>query len=382
MKNIIIIGAGLIGGSIAKAQLKANPDAIINAIDSNSQSLEVLQQDGIITSGFAEICANSLRDADIIIIATPPQQWAEIASKIKDLYVNNMINPQLIMDVGSVKQYALECFGELPNFIATHPIAGSEFSGAAFSTAELFQNKRVILTTSNDENNQQLIDFATAFWQNIGANCTIMEATQHDLIYAYVSHLPQLIAFAMAEAFLPHLRAQNLPAQTHNFYRLCGSSPTLWHGIFQHNSQLPDAIETLLRLLEHMIGELQTGSLESSTEGSAPNMEMGLLLTPRIIASIIISSANLSEKKYGMSMARYAGSGFASLTHPAMTDPAEDLALISEHSGDVIFCLKLFEHNLRHLMNNIKQQNWQFLETQLNSANAAYQQFIMEDEDE
>ena len=366
MNNICIIGAGLIGGSVAKAHRKAHSDAIINAVDIDADSLALLEEDGIINAGFSQICPESLQNVNTIIIATPLQYWAEIAVQLK-----KYVSSQLIMDVGSVKQYALECFGDLPNFVASHPIAGSEFSGAAFATAELFNNKRVILTTENMQ--------AEAFWQNFGAHCTIMEAKQHDLIYAYVSHLPQLTAFAMAGVFLPHLQAEKLPAESHNFYRLCGSSSTLWQSIFQHNPYLIDAAEVFLRLIGHMIAELQLGSLDAA---SHVNMPMGLRLTPRIIASCLISCANLSEKKHDLSMARYAGSGFASLTHPAMTDPAEDLPLISEHSGDVIFCLKTFEANFRELIIAIKQQKWHELQDELAAASATYQQFIMDYEHE
>ncbi len=363
LKNIFIIGVGLIGGSVAKAQRMAQPDAVITAVDVNEDSLELLLECGAINAGFSTIfdviSSGALQDADVIIIATPLQTWVEIAYQLKG-------QSQLIIDVGSVKQYAHECFDGLPNFAACHPIAGAEFSGAAFATAELFQNKRVILTSNNRQ--------AEVFWQNLGAHCTTMEANQHDLIYAYVSHLPQLAAFAMAEAFLPHLQAEKLSNDAHNFYRLCGSEPTLWQGIFRHNPHMLDSLDTLLRLLGHMIAELETGSLKSD----APvNMQMGLRLTPRIIASCLISSANLSEKKHGINMARYAGTGFASLTHPAMTDPAADLALISEHSGDVIYCLKLFETNLRNLMLAITQKQWHKLQQQLACANKAYQQFIM-----
>jgi prephenate dehydrogenase len=369
MQKIVIIGTGLIGGSIARAYRAAEPNAEIVAIDIEQESLDLLIEENIINAGFLKIEPQALANANIIIIATPLQYWNKCA-EILQQYLQH--TPELIIDVGSIKQYAVDCFAGLPNFVPTHPIAGSEFSGAAFSTPQLFQNKRVIIIPKDSQNLSQTEEIAINFWQKLGAYHSFLTADIHDLIYAYVSHLPQFAAFAMAEDFLPHLDAQDLSTNEHNFYRLCGSNPALWSWIFKYNPHLTNAAETFLQLINHMIAELKTADLAN------PNIDIniGLKLSPRIIASCLISSVNLAEKKHSLSLARYGGAGLADMTHPAMTDPAQDLELISKHSSDVVACLELFEKKLRELILTLKVDNLESLNEKLQQARKSYEQFI------
>jgi prephenate dehydrogenase len=368
MQKITIIGAGLIGASIARSYRAAAPNVEIIAIDVSDESLDLLLEENIINAGFAKIEQAAITDANIIIIATPLQCWVDVAAALKQY----ALEAQLIIDVGSVKQYALSCFADLPNFVPTHPIAGSEFSGAAFSTPDLFQQKRVIIIAKNPQILTEAENLAVQFWQELGAYHNFLTADAHDLIYAYVSHLPQLAAFAMASDFLRHLSAESLDANAHNFYRLCGSSPSLWSGIFKHNPHLLNAAETLLQLVNHMIAELKTGELNDESTDIA----RGLKLTPRIVASCLISVVNLAEKKHEMSLARYAGAGFADMTHPAMTDPAQDLELISKHCADVIACLHLYEQKLRDIILALKSDDITQLNSMLHDSFEAYQRFI------
>jgi prephenate dehydrogenase len=267
-----------------------------------------------------------------------------------------------------VKQYALECFGALPHFVPAHPIAGSEFSGALFSIAELFASKRVILTPTGTTSPTALA-LAERLWQNVGAQVTYMDASMHDTTYAYVSHLPQLVAYAVARAWLP----QGMPPLSEKvgaaFYRLCGSSPALWTGVFAHNPQVKETAEIYIRLLSHMCAELRTGAL---SQANLHITSAGLELSPRIIASCLISAATLAEKKNAQSMARYAGAGFADMTHPAMSDPADDLARISEHAQEVVACIEQVEAECRTLLIAITEQKWDVLHNLLDEAQNTY----------
>ena len=199
-ESLIIIGLGLIGGSLAKALKATGSTTRITGIDSAAEACELLHDAGAVDYTYSTMNMEALQSANVIIIATPPDSWEMIAGILHSYALPNIA---LIMDVGSIKDYANQCFGTLPHYVATHPIAGSEFSGAAFSTANLFANKRVILCPESSTNDAD-ISAAEAFWNGLGMHPNRMDAIEHDRIYTYVSHLPQLVAYSLAYATLGH----------------------------------------------------------------------------------------------------------------------------------------------------------------------------------
>lgn len=361
MTHYAIIGTGLIGGSLAKALKAANDSHRITAIDTDAQALALLHDEGVIDSACTSLASASLQECDMLLIAVPPDAWEELAGQLRFAALGNI---SLMMDVGSVKAYALDCFGEWPQFLPAHPIAGSEFSGAAFSDEQLFANKQVIITPRSEDG--RTTAQATLFWESLGAQCSIMSAERHDVIYAHMSHLPQLCAYAIAGATLPHLgHTQDYTG----FLRLAGSSPSLWLGIFRHNPHLASAAEHFLQILGHMIAELRTGSLDVP---ASLQLDVAALCCPRIIASCLISSVTIAERTHDMKMARYAGSGFADMTAAAMTSPEEDLARISEHSDAVVALLEMCEQHFRAMLVAIKRADWELLYQMMVSAQQLY----------
>ena len=361
--TIAIIGLGLIGGSLAKALKAINIDTTIIGIDPDTDAHDILREDNALDHAFTEVTQDALSGAEIIIIATPPHTWNALATTLTTLPLHHIT---LMMDVGSVKAYANQCFGQFSQFIAAHPIAGSEFSGAAFSTAALFTKKRIILTPPPHANELAKQD-AIRFWEMFEAHPTLMDATTHDAIYAHVSHLPQFVAYAIAGSTLPHVPHSEPYV---GFLRLAGSSPALWLGIFQHNPSLANAAEGFLHIIGHMLAELRTGELDHA---STPlNLEIGAQLAPRILASCLISAVTLEERKQELRMASYAGSGFADMTMPAMTPPDDDLALISEHSNAVIALLEMVEQQLRTMLVALKTKDWETLHMLMQDAQQRY----------
>lgn len=361
--TIAIIGLGLIGGSLAKSLKTIDADTIIIGIDPDTDAHDILRNDNALDHAFTEVTQDALTDAEIIIIATPPHTWETLATTLATLPLHHIT---LIMDVGSVKAYANQCFSQFSQFIPAHPIAGSEFSGAAFSTEALFTKKRIILTPSSHSNALAKQE-AIRFWEMFEAHPTLMEAATHDAIYAHISHLPQFVAYAIAGATLPHV--------PHNeayigFLRLAGSSPNLWLGIFQHNPALANAAEGFLHIISHMLAELRTGELDH--DSTPLNLEIGAQLSPRILASCLISAVTLEERKQELRMASYAGSGFADMTMPAMTPPDDDLALISEHSNAVIALLEMTEQQLRAMLVALKTKDWETLRVMMQDAQQLY----------
>ena len=361
-EQITIIGLGLIGGSLART-LKAHGDnVVITGIDPYVEACELLSEAEAVDKTYPEITPEAVEQATIIIIATPPDSWAAIDETLKTLPLPNV---RLIVDAGSVKRYANECFGGLPHFVACHPIAGSEFSGAAFSTEGLFTGKRVILTPEEHTPDADSMA-AETFWRSVGMHPIRLDANMHDRIYAYVSHLPQLMAYAVAHATLEGAVASESYLK---FLRLGGSSPALWVSIFQHNPYIAPAAEQLLHIIVHIMTELRSGELQAET---TLNRERAQQLLPRIIASSLVSAVTMEENRSGIRMAAYAGSGFADMTHPAMTPPEEDLALISTHTNDVIALLSATESTLRAFLIALKNRQWDTLAHSFSKARNAY----------
>ncbi len=361
-EQIAIIGLGLIGGSLAKALKIQNPDIIIIGVDASPEARAVLSEASAVDRTYAEMTSEVMAQASVIIIATPPHSWGGI---VKTLGGYGLANVRLIMDTGSVKHYANDCFSALPHFVAAHPIAGSEFSGAAFSTAGLFAGKRVILTPHEDTPETDILA-AETFWELLGTHPKRLGAALHDRIYAYVSHLPQFLAYALGKATLSPEQATESYLK---FLRLNGSLPGLWVSIFQHNPFIIEAAEHLLHVLGHIMGELRAGELQPQHPIHRERAEQ---LLPRIIASSLISVVTMEEKRSDMRLSAYAGSGFADMTHPALTPPEEDLALISAHTNDVIALLEATETTLRTFLLVLKQGEWDILENFFDEARNAY----------
>ncbi len=360
MQCVTIIGLGLIGGSLAKALRSLDPALTIYGIDPDAATRSLMMEEKTLTNAHSEITAESMAEANIVIIATPPHTWDRLAPV---LAANLPSTATLVMDVGSVKSHALACFGQLPGFVPTHPIAGSQFSGAAFATEDLFHNKQVILTPDDTASMQSAA--ATSFWESLGCTIRTMDANTHDAIYACVSHLPQLMAYAIAIT-LPSNTELN-ETQAH-FLRLAGSSPELWQGIFRYNPHLDMAAETFVRILGHMITELRSGVETTGMQDSS----IAMTLLPRLIASCLIASVQHEEQKQRQPLASFAGSGFADMSAPAMTPPEDDLALISTHAASVVAQLVQVEQSLREMLGLMRQEAWDTLFDRLSDAQQRY----------
>ncbi len=263
--SIHIIGLGLIGASIGAKLKKINPDIYISGGD--LKEAEYCLQHGIIDS-------ISTKDPDIIVVCTPVNAIAEIVVSLLKTY-----DSSIITDVGSVKSSILrEVEKQFPNpsrFIPAHPIAGSHLTGAASANPELFAQKKVIITPTN--NDDYFINKITSFWNLLESSVEIMDAEKHDMIYAEVSHLPQLISFA----FAPHVNI------TSEFTRLSTSDINLWRPIFQAN-------EKFIKIsLDKFVKKLD-------------KYDKSAILTPEIISKCLISEHE-----------KYAGTGWKTLNTPA-----------------------------------------------------------------
>lgn len=234
MKKLVIFGVGLIGGSVALALKKAQFVSHIVGVGRTKSSLDEALELGVIDSAETDI-AKAIDGADIILIAAPVAQTSSILQSIKP----HLNSQTVITDAGSTKGDVLACakdiLGEQFNqFVGGHPIAGAEKSGVSAAKADLFINKNVVLTP-NAETNAHAISCVTKLWQACGANVSEMSAENHDSIFAAVSHLPHLLAFALVDDIAARPNAAQLfsfaASGFRDFTRIAGSHPEMWRDI-------------------------------------------------------------------------------------------------------------------------------------------------------
>ena len=250
--KIIIIGLGLIGGSIAKA-LSSAQDYEILAFDSDQQSIKNALHNQSIQGSL-----NSLNDLEsteysdsFVIISTPPSVTNDIL-KFLDFLFNSSVT---IMDTTSTKSSLnkmLQEFNFPKNIIFSHPVAGSHLSGEKNSVADLFNGKSTILSY-HDSVASQHVDRVINLWNALGSNITVLDAELHDKIFAYSSHLPHVAAYALLNT-LKGLDQDDLSdfsgGGLGEFLRLVSSSPEMWADIFSMNEKnIALAIDELIKSL-------------------------------------------------------------------------------------------------------------------------------------
>lgn len=261
-KKIVIFGVGLIGGSIALA-LKKHPEAPhIVGVGRAQQSLQEALDLGLIDNAETDI-ASALHAADLVIIATPVAQTPAILKAIRPYLGESTI----ITDAGSTKSdvmaYARAELGDQVNqFVGGHPIAGAEKSGPAAAMADLYLGKNVILTPDAQTSNSAL-DQVSRLWQQCGAVVSHMSAQEHDSVFAAVSHLPHLLAFALVEDLAKRSNAELLfkfaASGFRDFTRIAGSHPEMWRDIALANKT---ALLSELRLYQQALSDM-TALLEA-----------------------------------------------------------------------------------------------------------------------
>ena len=263
--KIIIIGLGLIGGSIAKA-LSSSQDYEILAFDSNQNSIKNALDNQSIQGSLHSLddLKNSEYEDSVVIIATPPSETDDILKSL-DFIFNSSIT---ITDTTSTKSSlnkTLQEFNFPKNIVFSHPVAGSHLSGEKNSFADLFNEKSTILSY-HDSVGSQHVDRVTNLWNTLGSNITVLDAELHDKIFAYSSHLPHVAAYALLNT-LKELEQDDLSdfsgGGLGEFLRLASSSPKIWGDIFSINEKnivlaIDDLINNLIILKDKIGNDPQT----------------------------------------------------------------------------------------------------------------------------
>lgn len=235
VKQILIIGLGLIGSSIAKAS--KNKGIIVHGFDINESSLSTALEDNIIDSSFDSIESINHKDLvdkiDLIVISVSPKNTQNILNQIKNLWNTNIT----ITETASVKNHLN--ISSASNIILSHPIAGSHKSGISSIDENLFQNKKTIVCNPNNVNDVH-INKLNNFWKHaMQMRVSEMSVKEHDLLFAMTSHLPHLISYALIDSIRLSSKdvEDNAGGGLKEFIRLSGSNAEMWRDIFELNDK-------------------------------------------------------------------------------------------------------------------------------------------------
>jgi prephenate dehydrogenase len=236
MKKIHLIGLGLLGGSFALAAKQKFPELQLKGQDTNPQHL----QDALALGIISEEAAGPDTDTDLVILATPANSLGELLQKTLD-----QIGPNtLVFDLGSTKAKLCSLVATHPKraqYLATHPIAGTEYSGPKAASATLLDRKVMILCEM-EKTDLHLKEKAYRFFDALNLKLRFMNPEEHDRHLAYVSHLSHLTSFMLGKTVLQKMEDEKnifdmAGSGFSSTVRLAKSSPDMWAPIFIENKE-------------------------------------------------------------------------------------------------------------------------------------------------
>jgi prephenate dehydrogenase len=266
INRLAIIGTGLIGGSFALALKQAGEVGTVVGTGRSQENLETAKQLGIVDE-VASDPGQAVKGADLVFLAMPVGQMAEVMKAIAP----HLDPAAAITDAGSTKQDVCAMGREhlsahLSWFVPGHPIAGAETSGAKAAHADLYREKNVVLTPLAETNFKAIVKVQSA-WQHCGAKATIMPSAKHDRIFAAVSHLPHLLAYALVDMLAGRpdhdLFFHYAASGFRDFTRIAGSNPEMWRDIAIANRE---AVLAELEAYEAKLQELKTSLKDSDAQ--------------------------------------------------------------------------------------------------------------------
>ena len=254
MKNILIIGCGLLGSSLLRRIHKkklAKKIFVYEKSISNISKIKKLKLPGVIVKTLKDGIINS----DFIIFCTPMSEYKKLIIKI-----NKFIKPNtLITDVGSSKIETTKIIKKFLkkdlNWIQSHPIAGSEVSGPEHGKENIFVDKWCVLIKEQNTNKNHL-NILSKFWKKIGSKVAVMTSEKHDKIFSITSHLPHLIAYNLVKSAQDFEKKQNFglikysAGGLRDFSRIAASNEIMWRDIFFNNQKnISKAIDLFIKNL-------------------------------------------------------------------------------------------------------------------------------------
>lgn len=258
--HLVVVGVGLIGGSFALDLRKKGLVGRITGVGRGRANLEKARELGIIDA-IADSAATAVADADLVLLAIPVGAMAAVFREIAPALPPGCI----VTDAGSTKQDVVAAAreglgGGIGRFVPGHPIAGAETSGAEAARTGLYYHKPCVLTPL-PENAPETVETVQSLWKACGALVSRMAPERHDQVFAAVSHLPHMVAFALMEELAGRPDAEtyfrHAGSGFRDFTRIAGSHPEMWRDICLANRQsLLAELDAFIAKLSHIRGLL------------------------------------------------------------------------------------------------------------------------------
>ena len=296
MKNVLIIGCGLLGSSLARRISKkkmARKIIIYEKSKSNIAKINKLK----LPIKIVKTLKDGVEVSDLIIFCTPMSEYRRII-----LQINKFISPKtLITDIGSSKIESLKIIKKSlkknVHWISSHPIAGSEVSGPEHGRENIFENKWCILIKDKKTNLRHL-KFLNSFWKKVGSKTVIMNSQKHDKIFSITSHLPHLVAYNLVKTAQDFEKIQKFnlikysAGGLRDFSRIAASNEIMWRDIFFDNKN------NLMKAIDLFIKNLNAFKKDISIKNDKSILKK-LIQTKKVRLKIIKLKQDINKPDFG-----------------------------------------------------------------------------------
>ena len=265
--RVVIVGVGLIGGSLALSLKRAGVVGTVVGVGRSAASLDKAMKLGVIDEAATSL-ADAARGASLIVLCAPVAQNFALLHALEP----HLEPGTIVTDAGSTKSdvimAAKTALGDkVAQFVPAHPIAGRELNGVEAALNDLYLGKKVVLCPLQ-ENSRTDVAAVRAMWESAGADCHVMSAVQHDAVFASVSHLPHVLAYALvaqtANAEDAALKLDFAGGGFRDFTRIAASSPEMWRDICVANKDaLLREIDTYEAVLGYLKKQIKAGDGEA-----------------------------------------------------------------------------------------------------------------------
>ena len=289
--KITVIGCGLIGSSILRVIEKKNIAKEINAYDKSKEVTSYLAKNFKF-----KICDNiteAVNNADLVIISSPLSSYKEILSQIQ----SNLKKGSILTDTGSAKKEINKIIKKSSlsdvTWIASHPIAGTEYSGPESGFAELFEKRWCILSADENTDKKEITKLEK-FWIDLGSKIKVMSFEHHDYVLSLTSHLPHAVAYSIVKTAISDDNKfkddviQYSAGGLRDFTRIAASDPLMWKDIFIDNS------ENILKVLDNYSKNLE--EIKSAIKNKDSKKLLEIFSSTKKVRKEIIEAGQDTEK--------------------------------------------------------------------------------------
>jgi len=296
MKNILIIGCGLIGSSVLRAVHAHKGSKNIYIYEKSKKNISIIKKLKISCKVINKL-KNISVSFDLVIFCTPMSQYSNFISKINKFITNKTI----ITDVGSTKELSSKKVKQQLKknitWIPSHPIAGSEVSGAEYGDKNLFKNKWCVLIKEKNINKTHLSKLRL-FWKKLGSKVITMNSKQHDIIFSITSHLPHLIAYNLVKTATDFEKGKKFnlikfsAGGLRDFSRIAASNEVMWRDVFFSNQK------NIISAINLFIKNLKAFKRDISVKNSNEIIKK-LIDTKKVRKKIISLKQDINKPDFG-----------------------------------------------------------------------------------